>query len=65
MGKNLTSRDVIKIIEKDGWYYHTTVGSHRHYKHPTKKGKVTVKYPAKSFPPKTIRNMEKQSGLIF
>jgi predicted RNA binding protein YcfA (HicA-like mRNA interferase family) len=35
-------RDVIKIIEADGWYLARTRGSHRHFKHPTKQGIVTV-----------------------
>lgn len=35
-------RDVIKLPENDGWFLVNTVGSHRQYKHPTKKGKVTV-----------------------
>jgi len=35
-------RDVIKLIEADGWYLIVTKGSHRQYKHPTKPGRVTV-----------------------
>ena len=35
-------KDVIKKIEQDGWYLARTKGSHRQYKHPRKKGKVTV-----------------------
>ncbi len=35
-------RDLIAIIEADGWYLVATEGSHRQYKHPTKKGRVTV-----------------------
>ena len=35
-------RDIIKLIENDGWYYVRTKGSHRQYKHPVKKGRVTV-----------------------
>lgn len=35
-------RDVIKLVEADGWYYVRTTGSHRHYKHSIKKGKVTI-----------------------
>jgi len=35
-------KDVIKLIEKDGWYWVETKGSHRQYKHPFKKGRVTV-----------------------
>ena len=35
-------RDVIKIIEADGWRRVRTRGSHRQFKHATKPGKVTV-----------------------
>ncbi|VAX35949.1 Phage protein (ACLAME 338) [hydrothermal vent metagenome] len=35
-------RDVIKMIEKDGWYWIKTKGSHRQYKHPNKSGRVTI-----------------------
>lgn len=35
-------RDVIKQLENDGWYLARTRGSHRHFKHPTKPGTVTV-----------------------
>ncbi|MBL8294472.1 MAG: type II toxin-antitoxin system HicA family toxin [Bryobacterales bacterium] len=29
-------RDVIKLVESDGWRMVKQVGSHRHYKHSTK-----------------------------
>lgn len=35
-------REVIKLMEKDGWYLARTKGSHRQYKHPFKKGLVTI-----------------------
>ncbi len=35
-------KEIIKIIEADGWYYSRQVGSHRQFKHPIKKGTVTV-----------------------
>ena len=35
-------REVIKVIQKDGWFHIRTRGSHRHFKHPTKPGLVTV-----------------------
>ena len=35
-------RDLIKLIEKDGWYIFVTEGSHRQYKHPEKWGRVTI-----------------------
>lgn len=35
-------KEVIKMLEADGWYIETVRGSHRQFKHPTKKGKVTI-----------------------
>jgi predicted RNA binding protein YcfA (HicA-like mRNA interferase family) len=35
-------RDLIKLIENDGWYLVRTKGSHRQYKHSAKKGLITV-----------------------
>jgi len=35
-------REVIRLIEKDGWYHVETRGSHRQYKHARKLGRVTV-----------------------
>lgn len=37
-------KEIIKIIEKDGWYLVRQKGSHQQYKHPEKKGLVTVAY---------------------
>lgn len=35
-------KEIIKIIEMDGWYEVRQKGSHRQYKHPVKSGLVTV-----------------------
>lgn len=35
-------KEVIEMLEADGWQRVATKGSHRQYKHPTKKGRVTV-----------------------
>lgn len=35
-------RDIIKLIKSDGWYQVAQSGSHRQYKHPIKKGRVTI-----------------------
>jgi predicted RNA binding protein YcfA (HicA-like mRNA interferase family) len=35
-------RDVIKLLERDGWILVRTRGSHRQYTHPWKRGLVTV-----------------------
>ena len=63
--KSYSSREVIKMLIADGWYEVNVVGSHHQYKHPTKKGRVTVKHPDKDIPTKTLKNIEKQSGLKF
>jgi len=52
-------------LQADGWYLMSVQGSHHHFKHPTKKGKTTVKHPCKDIPPKTLRSIEQQSGLSF
>ena len=35
-------KEVIRLLQEDGWYHVGTVGDHRQYKRPTKKGRVTV-----------------------
>lgn len=40
--KRYKVRQVIKMLEEDGWVQVTTRGSHRQFKHPEKKGRVTV-----------------------
>jgi predicted RNA binding protein YcfA (HicA-like mRNA interferase family) len=48
-------RDVIKIIEEDGWFQVYQKGSHRQYKHPEKKGRVTIAgHPGDDFWPQEL-----------
>jgi predicted RNA binding protein YcfA (HicA-like mRNA interferase family)/predicted RNase H-like HicB family nuclease len=35
-------RDLIRLIEKDGWYWVRTTGSHRVYRHPVKQNTVVM-----------------------
>jgi predicted RNA binding protein YcfA (HicA-like mRNA interferase family) len=35
-------KEAVEILAGDGWYLHSTKGSHRQFKHPVKKGRVTV-----------------------
>jgi predicted RNA binding protein YcfA (HicA-like mRNA interferase family) len=60
-----TSRDIIKALKDDGWTQVDQQGSHVQFKHPTKKGRVTVPHPKKDMPIGTLRSIEKQSGLKF
>lgn len=41
--KRYKVKEVIKMLEADGWYQCTVKGDHRQFKHPVKKGKVTVR----------------------
>jgi len=57
-------RDVIKLVERDGWYYVGTVGDHRHYKHRVKKGKVTIPgHPGGDIRIKTYNSILKQAQI--
>ncbi|MCC7292598.1 MAG: type II toxin-antitoxin system HicA family toxin [Phycisphaerales bacterium] len=57
-------REVIRIIESDGWCLVATRGSHRQYKHPTKPGRVTVAgKPSDELAPGTLNSILKQAGL--
>ncbi|MBS1659338.1 MAG: type II toxin-antitoxin system HicA family toxin [Bacteroidetes bacterium] len=38
----MKTKDIIKLIEDDGWYMARQRGSHRQYKHPSKAGLVTI-----------------------
>ncbi|MDO3665339.1 MULTISPECIES: type II toxin-antitoxin system HicA family toxin [Acinetobacter] len=59
----MKSLDLIKMIETDGWYQVRVTGSHHHFKHPTKKGLVTVPHPKKDLPSGTVKSILKQAGL--
>jgi predicted RNA binding protein YcfA (HicA-like mRNA interferase family) len=58
----LHSKDVIRALERDGWYRVGQIGSHVHFKHRTKSGKVTVPHPVKDLPIGTLKSIEKASG---
>lgn len=52
-----------KILIDDGWYFVKQVGSHKHFKHPTKKGKVTVPVHTGDIDKRTVDSILKQAGL--
>jgi predicted RNA binding protein YcfA (HicA-like mRNA interferase family) len=57
-------RDVIAMIEADGWRQLRQRGSHRQYKHPTKPGLVTIAgKPGDDLAPGTLNSVLKQAGL--
>jgi predicted RNA binding protein YcfA (HicA-like mRNA interferase family) len=57
-------REVIKFLEKDGWYLARTRGSHRQFKNQNKPGTVTVSGKLNiDIPPGTLNSILKQAGL--
>ena len=59
--------EIIRKLTDDGWFLYRHNGtSHRQYKHPIKKGKVTVNgKPSSEITGVLLKNIEKQSGLTF
>jgi predicted RNA binding protein YcfA (HicA-like mRNA interferase family) len=57
-------RDIIKLIEADGWYIVVTKGSHRQYKHRSKQGRVTIAgHTNDDLAPGTLNSILKQAKL--
>lgn len=57
-------RELIRLIEADGWYWVKTVGSHRQYKHAEKSGRVTIAgHPGDDVHPKTLASVLKQAQM--
>lgn len=57
-------REIVRLIEDDGWRLSAQRGSHRQYEHPTKPGKVTIAgQPNKDVPKGTAANILRQAGL--
>ncbi|MDY7032407.1 MAG: type II toxin-antitoxin system HicA family toxin [Thermodesulfobacteriota bacterium] len=57
-------RDVIEIIESDGWDQVHQRGSHRQYKHPEKRGRVTIAgHPGDDLAIGTLNSVFKQAGI--
>lgn len=63
--KSYSSREILKMLKKDGWYEVACVGDHHQFKHPTKKGRVTLRHPVKDLSQNDLKSIENQSGLKF
>ena len=60
----MTVREVLRIIEDDGWILVAQKGSQRQYKHPTKPGRVTVAgHPKDDVAPGTLSSILRQAEL--
>jgi predicted RNA binding protein YcfA (HicA-like mRNA interferase family) len=64
MPPRYTVRDLVQLIEADGWYKVRVRGSHAQYRHPTKRGLVTIPgRPGDPVAPGTYNSVLKQAGM--
>ncbi len=62
--KRYKVKDILKMLKQDGWYLHSYNGtSHRQFKHPIKKGRVTVRgKPSEDLSQFVLNSIFKQAG---
>jgi predicted RNA binding protein YcfA (HicA-like mRNA interferase family) len=56
-------RELIRRLQIDGWQCVRVSGSHHQFRHPTKKGTVTVPHPRKDLKRGTLKAILKAAGL--
>ena len=57
-------RDLLRLIEEDGWFLIVSKGSHRQFKHPSKPGRVTIAgHPGDDLAPGTLNSIFKQAQI--
>ena len=57
-------REMTAYIKSDGWFFVRQKGSHKHYRHPTKPGTVTIPgEPSDDLAPGTAKSILNQAGL--
>ncbi len=60
----LKVRELLALLEREGWMLVRTKGSHRQFRHASKPGTVTVAgRPNVDVPPGTLANVFRQAGL--
>lgn len=63
--KSYSSREVIRLLQSEGWYEVGCTGDHHQFRHPSKTGRVTVTHPKKDIPLATLKRIEQQAGIKF
>ena len=59
----MKAKEIEKILLNDGWQLKTIKGSHHHYVHPNKKGKVTIPFHSGDLDLKTVKSIKTQAGV--
>ncbi|HJB59582.1 MAG TPA: type II toxin-antitoxin system HicA family toxin [Candidatus Faecalibacterium faecipullorum] len=63
--RSYSSKEVIRLLQADGWYEVRCAGDHHQFRHPTKPGLVTIPHPRKDIPIRTLKSIERQAGVTF
>ena len=61
--KTWSSREILQVLQQDGWQIIRQRGSHLQLKHLEKLGKVTVPHPRSTLNPKTAKSIFRQAGI--
>ena len=57
-------RDIIRLIEQEGWVQVRQRGSHRQFKHPSRPGLVTIAgHPGDDLAPGTLKSILRQARI--
>ena len=59
----MQSRELIRLLQSDGWRLHRVRGSHQQFKHQVKPGTVTVPHPKKDLGVGLVKAIRKQAGI--
>jgi predicted RNA binding protein YcfA (HicA-like mRNA interferase family) len=59
----MTSRELIALLNQDGWTLRGSKGSHHVFVHPSKAGHLTVPHPKKDLGTGLVQKILKQAGL--
>jgi predicted RNA binding protein YcfA (HicA-like mRNA interferase family) len=62
--RNVKVREMVRLLEDDGWRLDRQRGSHRQFRHPEKPGTVTIAgNPVDELKPGTLSSVLRQAGL--
>lgn len=61
----MNSRELIVLLEKEGWRKVSQKGSHVQFKHLYRDSRVTVPHPKKDLPKGTLKSIFRQMDYSF
>jgi predicted RNA binding protein YcfA (HicA-like mRNA interferase family) len=59
----LSSKEIIRLLEQNGWQLKAIKGDHHQFVHSERPGKVTVPHPVKDLKKGTVNSILRQAGL--